>query len=340
MGMMYRELLHSQPVLAAPMCGISDYPFRELCRRMGAGFTFTQMVSAVGIRHGDKRTLEILDVARGGEEPLLGMQLFGGDPDALAYGAQWLQEHGADVVDLNMGCPARKVVGGNSGSALLKNLPLVAEIFRKMRRAVSVPLTVKMRWDWDEETGQGAALEAARMAQAEGLDAVCLHARTRQQGYSGSANWELIARMKEAVDIPVIGNGDIRSPADALEMMRRSGCEAVMIGRGVIGDPWLLGECLQAVKTGQAVAMRTAPGWEERRRVMLLHAGLMFERRGTQGIIMFRKHAAMYLRALPGAKRMREQLVRVSTLEQLEEILATSQPEVPSDPPAAQEHAG
>ena len=243
----FREMLRRQPVLAAPMCGISDYAYRAICRRMGAELTYTQMVSAVGLSRNDAKTVKILDLEPG--EPMVAMQVFGGEPEGMAEAGRMLQDLGAVVVDINMGCPARKITTGLAGSALLRDLARVGRIFRAMRAAVSVPLTVKMRWDWDED--RGAALEAARMAEAEGLDGICLHARTREQGYSGQADWDLIGRVREAAgSLPVIGNGDIRQPSDALAMMRASGCDAVMIGRGVIGDPWLLAECLDAVRRG------------------------------------------------------------------------------------------
>ena len=183
----FRDLIAETPVIAAPMCGISDYPYRAICREVGARLTYTQMVSAEAIWRGDRKTLEILDLL-GGEEPLA-MQLFGGEPEALAYAAGVLQDLGAAVIDLNMGCPARKITVAHAGAALLREPERVRRIFRAMRRVVRVPLTVKMRWDWDDgKQGEGAALSVMRMAEEEGLDGVCLHARTREQGYSGGAN--------------------------------------------------------------------------------------------------------------------------------------------------------
>ncbi|HOE96923.1 MAG TPA: tRNA-dihydrouridine synthase [Candidatus Sumerlaeota bacterium] len=324
----FRSLLARQPALPAPMCGISDFPWRELCRRMGARVTYTQMVSAEALWRGDAKTLEILDLAPG--ETHVAMQLFGGEPEALAHACRVLQDHGALLIDLNMGCPARKITCSHAGSALLNDLPRVARIFRAMRQATRVPLTAKMRWDWadgltpadalNDKQRAGAALAVARLAEAEGLDGVCLHARTREQGYSGVANWELIARLKEAVAIPVVGNGDIREPADALQMRAHSGCDGVMIGRALIGDPWLLGDILAALEAGHA-APRRAPDWPTRRALMLEHAALMFERRGPRGLIQFRKHAAAYLRGLRGAKLLRTELMQAATLEELSALL-------------------
>ncbi|MCL5271475.1 MAG: tRNA-dihydrouridine synthase [bacterium] len=325
-GMSVLELLQRQPVLPAPMCGISDFAYRSICRRMGADLTYTQMVSAEAIARGDVKSFDILD--QQAPEPLLAMQLFGAAFASMGPAVEALQARGATLIDFNMGCPARKVTGSKSGSALLRDLPLTTRLMRAMRAAARVPVTVKMRWDWSgDKGGDGAAIEAARIAEAEGFAAVCLHARTREQGYSGVANWELIARMKEAVAIPVIGNGDIRRPADALEMMRRSGCDAVMIGRAIIGDPWLLAESLAAVRAGRAPVERPPVPWAERAALMREHAGLMVAGHGPRALLQFRKHAAAYVRGLPGAKKWRERLMRVATLGQLDAVLAGENPQ-------------
>ncbi|MCE5228006.1 tRNA dihydrouridine synthase DusB [bacterium] len=319
--MNYRELLATQPVLPAPMCGISDYAQREICRAAGARYTFTQMVSAEAMVRNELHGVDVLDLEQGECDLLI--QVFGGNPDMLAEAGRRIEAMGATVIDLNMGCPARKINNGNAGAALLRDMPRVAKIFKAMRRTVTVPLTVKMRWDWDE--GDGIALEAARMAEAEGLDGVTLHARTRSQGYSGKADWDLIARMVEAVKIPVVGNGDIREPADAVEMMRATGCAAVMIGRALIGDPWLLRECIDAVARGSAEPGRRLLDWPTRIAMMLRHAELMMGRpgwRGRTGLLQFRKHAIGYIRGLRGAKKLREQLMKVETIGELQGVLA------------------
>lgn len=313
-----REILKEQPVLPAPMCGISDYAQRELCRRMGARVTYTQMISSEGMVRGGKFDMRVLNLHA--PENHLAIQVFGADPGRLADSVARLEEAGATIIDLNMGCPARKITCSQSGSALLRNLPLVKEIFKAMRAATGAILTAKMRWSFGDGE-EGAALEVARIAEGEGLEGIALHARTRAQGYSGKANWEQIAQMKAATSLPVIGNGDIRTPADALAMREHTGCEGVMIGRALIGDPWLLGECLEALRTGKAPAERHAPDWPERRRVMLEHARLMYEAKGDYGVVEFRKHASAYLRGLPGAKKLRAELVRMSRLEDVEAVL-------------------
>jgi nifR3 family TIM-barrel protein len=290
---------------------------------------YTQMVAADGMCREDAKTLDILDL--GGGERLIGMQVFGCDPDKLADAARSLQNLGATVVDLNMGCPARKVTGSNGGSALLRKPDLVARIFEAMRAAVSMPLTAKMRWDWDEDSG--AAIEIGRLAERAGLDGVCLHARTREQGYSGRADWDKVRQLKQAVSIPVVGNGDVRSAADAVEMMRQTGCDAVMIGRAAMGDPWLLGRALRRVKKevfgdpadDPSIELHRASEevvpFETRRDVMLRHAEMMIERKGPRGMIEFRKHAAAYMRGLRGARRLRRDMAGLVDLASLRRAL-------------------
>lgn len=323
----WRQRLAEQPVLPSPMCGISDYAFRTMCRERGGPFSYTQMVAAHGVVRRDPKTISILDLH--GEEPKLGMQLFGNDAALLGESAGILQELGADAVDLNMGCPARKVTAGCGGSALLREPELCRTIFRAMRAALSIPFTVKMRWDWDDDLGR--SLDIARMAEDEGADGVCLHARTRLEAYSGEADWSRISRLKQVVSIPVIGNGDVRTPADARRMINETGCDGVMIGRAAIGNPWLMGGALRAAKvpsensdgaSGENAPDATAPSWGARRETMLRHAALMARHRGErQGLVQFRKHAAAYMRGVRGVKQFRPRLMHVEALDELEEVL-------------------
>ncbi|AXA35012.1 MAG: tRNA dihydrouridine synthase DusB [Candidatus Hydrogenedentota bacterium] len=333
-------------ILPAPMCNISDRPFREILREFGADLVYTQMISAEGLVRGDKGTWELLDIA--GEAPPVAVQLLGSNPDSLARAAQILEERGAALVDLNMGCPARKVTGNMGGSALMRCPELVAQIVRKVKRAISVPFTVKMRAGWDEENL--SCLELAKICEAEGADAVTLHARTRQQGYKGRADWSLIARLKESVSIPVIGNGDVTSPADAVRMIRETHCDAVMIGRGLIGNPWLLRACEQAMndfylgrirhesevpdddvviqeEDGLRVPVRIpyymrGTTLEERLDLLLKHTRAMVKAKGERrGVLEMRKHAIHYIRGLHSCKALRERLMHVDTLEGVEEAV-------------------
>jgi tRNA-dihydrouridine synthase B len=333
-------------VIPAPMCNISDRAYRGLTRSMGAHLTTTQMVSAEGLVRGDENTNRILDVVPG-EEPVT-VQLLGRCAESLARAAQIVEERGATIVDLNMGCPARNVTGNNCGSALMKEPQLVAEIVRSISRAIKVPFTVKMRAGWDGS--DMSAIELAKICEAEGAQAVAFHARTREQGYSGHADWSLIARMKEAVGVPVIGNGDVTCPADAVRMFRETGCDGVMLGRGIIGNPWLVRACEAALADffeGRVSHESEVPGEElvyvedngeyvpmkvpyymkdvpidERLDLILHHTKLMIETKGElRGIREMRKHSQQYVKGIPGCKTLRERLMKIETYTDIENLL-------------------
>ena len=334
-------------VIPAPMCNISDHAFRALTRRMGADLVTTQMVSAEGLIRGNTATERLLDLQP--DDPPVSVQLVGANPASLARAAAVIEEQGATIVDLNMGCPARNVTGNDCGSALMKDPSLVAEIVRAMRRAVTVPFTVKMRAGWN--TTGANALELAGICEGEGVDAIALHARTREQGYRGEADWSLIGKLKEAVRIPVIGNGDITSPADAICMMRETACDAVMIGRGIVGNPWLVRACEGAVRDymegrirhesevpgdemvmqdeGEGMAPIRVPyymkdvGIDERLELVLEHTRLTIECKGEKrGVMEMRKHSRMYVKGIRGCKHLRDRMMKVETYDGLEELLA------------------
>ncbi len=333
-------------VIPAPMCNISDRAFRGLARQAGADLVTTQMISCEGLTRHDEKSWSLLDIA-GEEAPVL-VQLLGSNPDTLARAAQILEEQGAAIVDLNMGCPARKVTGNDCGSALMRNPGLVAQIVRAVKAAIRVPFTVKMRAGWDGR--DVSAVELARICEAEGADAVTLHARTREQGYRGSADWSLIGEMKAALRVPVIGNGDITSPAHAVRMFRQTGCDAVMIGRGLIGNPWLFRACETAMADYLAGRIRDEDGvpgdeevlveeegvavpirlpyymkdvtLEERLNLVLSHTRLMVETKGERrGVLEMRKHSQQYIRGIRGSKALRQELMKVETLADVGRLL-------------------
>jgi tRNA-dihydrouridine synthase B len=351
-------------VIPAPMCNVSDRPYRGLTRSMGADLVTTQMVSCEGLIRDDPNTWRLLDLDP--EEKPVAVQLLGSDPDRLAQAAQILEAKGATIIDFNMGCPARHVTGNACGSALMKDPALVAEIVRKISNAISVPFTVKMRAGWSDK--EISAMELGRICEGEGAKAIALHARTREQGYKGFADWSLIAAMKQAVSIPVIGNGDVKSPADAVRMFRETGCDAVMLGRGIIGNPWLLRACEKAVLdlfSGRVTHEDQVPGDEmvlvedngefipikvpfymknvpiqERLDLILRHTMLTVQVKGEQrGIREMRKHSQHYMRGIPGCKSLREKLMTIETYSDIEGLiteyrayLASRKPMVPVSP--------
>ena len=235
------ELLHHlkhHPFVLAPMAGITDMPFRAFMKSMGAGVVVSELVSANGIKYGGENTLKLLDYEES-ERPV-GLQLFGEDPQVLADAARKVQELGADFVDLNFGCPVKKVVQKGGGSAVLKDIPHLQKILRAVKSAITIPLTIKIRTGWDQN--QRNAVEVIKVAHDEGIAWVAIHGRTRSQGYSGSADWEFIASIKAVSPIPIIGNGDITTAEMAVNRLRQSQCDGVMIGRGCLKNPWIFQE--------------------------------------------------------------------------------------------------
>ena len=302
-------------VVLAPMAGVCDLPFRLLCREQGAGLVCMEMVSAKAIYYHNKNT-ELLMQTDPGEHPV-SLQLFGSDPKIMSEMAKQIEERPFDILDVNMGCPVPKVVNNGEGSALMKKPALVREIVTAMAKAVKKPLTVKIRMGFDGEHIN--AVEIAKIIEDSGAAAVAVHGRTRQQYYSGEADWEIIRKVKEAVSIPVIGNGDVDSPQKAKRMLEETGCDGVMVGRAARGNPWLLGRIARYLEDGELLEN---PSPEEVKTMILRHARMQLEYKGEYtGMREMRKHVAWYTAGYPRSSKLRQAVNGLESLNQLEELL-------------------
>lgn len=303
-------------VVSAPMAGITDRAFRDLAREMGCGLTWTEMISAQALVHGNRRTAEFLEVS--GEHPLA-VQVFGSDPEILARAARLAAEAGADIVDLNMGCPTPKIVRNYEGAALMRDPEKAGRIVAAVAAAVPVPVTVKMRKGWDED--YPGAVELARVAAQAGAAAVTVHGRLRSEFFGGRADWDVIGAVKQAVDIPVIGNGDVKSGPDAARMLAETGCDAVMIGRAARGNPWVFKQVREYLETGRETPPPTP---EERVAMALRHFELLIRYKGEDRAVReMRKHAAWYTRGLRVSARLRERLHTADTAASLRRLVTS-----------------
>ncbi len=303
------------PVILAPMAGVTDLPFRLLCSELGAGLVCTEMVSAKAISFHNRNTEALLQIDPG-EHPV-SLQLFGSDPDIISEMASYIEERPFDILDLNMGCPVPKVVKNGEGSALLNQPRLVEEIISKTVRAIKKPVTVKIRKGFED--GESRAAEIARIAEASGAAAVAVHGRTRSQYYAGRADWQVIREVKEAVKIPVIGNGDVDSPGKAKELFEETGCDGVMIGRAARGNPWIFREVSTYLATG---TIPERPSKEEIRNMMFRHMEMQVEYRGEySGIREMRKHISWYTAGFPNSAKLRQAVNQAETAEQMRELL-------------------
>ena len=302
------------PVILAPMAGVSDLPFRLLCREQGAGLVCMEMVSAKAILYKNRNTEELLTIDP--KEHPVSLQLFGSDPDIISEIAKQIEERPFDILDLNMGCPVPKVVNNGDGSALMKNPRLAGEIIEKTARAIKKPLTVKIRKGFDD--AHVNAVELAHIAQESGAAAVAVHGRTREQYYAGHADWDIIRQVKEAVSIPVIGNGDIRTPEDVAAMAEQTGCDGYMIARGAEGNPWIFRQILHYFETGEHLAR---PDFSEVTEMLLRHAKMQIDCKGDYtGIREIRKHAAWYTAGYRNSSKLRGRINEVENYEQLEAL--------------------
>ena len=301
--------------ILAPMAGVTDLPFRLLCREQGAGLLCMEMVSAKAIQYNNKNTKALLEIHPA--EPPVSLQLFGSEPDVISEIAKRIEELPFSILDINMGCPVPKIVKNGEGSALMKNPKLVHEIVSKTVKAIQKPVTVKIRKGFDDSCIN--AVEIAKIIEDAGAKAVAVHARTREQFYSGKADWDIIRRVKEAVSIPVIGNGDVTSGSDAIAMKEQTGCDGVMIGRGAQGNPWIFSELLEYERTGK---MPERPSLEELKQMIYRHAKLQLEYKGEYlGIREMRKHVSWYTTGLPNSARLRGAINAVESFEELGELL-------------------
>ena len=303
------------PYILAPMAGVTDLPFRLLCKEQGAGLLCMEMISAKAIQYNNRNTKALLEIHP--EEEPVSLQLFGSDPDVISEIAKRIEELPFAILDINMGCPVPKIVRNGEGSALMNQPKLVHEIVSKTVKAIQKPVTVKIRKGFNDESIN--AVEIAKIIEDAGAAAVAVHGRTREQYYSGKADWDIIRQVKEAVMIPVIGNGDVVSGESALAMMRETGCDGVMIGRGAQGNPWIFSELVEYERTG---VMPNRPSNEELKEMMLRHARLQIQYKGEYlGIREMRKHVSWYTSGLKNSAKLRGEINAVESYEELEKLL-------------------
>ncbi|NLK22173.1 MAG: tRNA dihydrouridine synthase DusB [Epulopiscium sp.] len=313
--MKIKNIIIQNPVFLAPMAGVTDLPFRLLCKEMGCGLVYTEMISAKGLLYNNENTKLLLAVDK--KEHPVAVQLFGSDPNILAEMAKKVEESDVDIIDINMGCPAPKITKNDEGSALMKNPKEIGKIVKAVSMAVKKPVTIKIRKGFDENTI--TAIEVAKIAEENGASAIAVHGRTREQYYSGKADWDIIRQVKNTVTIPVIGNGDVFEPKDAKRLMDETQCDAVMIGRGAQGNPWIFKRISHYFKTGEILKEPTP---EEKISMALRHGKMLIDFKGEFiGIREMRKHVSWYTKGLIKAGVLRNKINEVESYMELEKLL-------------------
>ncbi|MGN1116426.1 MAG: tRNA dihydrouridine synthase DusB [Candidatus Ornithomonoglobus sp.] len=300
-------------IFLAPMAGVTDKPYREICREFGAGMVYSEMISAKGLHYGDKKTASLMDMT--GESPCA-IQIFGSEPEIMAEIVPKVMEFKPDIIDINMGCPAPKIVNNGDGSALMKNPELMGRIVRAVAEVSPVPVTVKFRKGWETDN----SILCAHILEDNGAAAVAVHGRTRKEFYSGKADWEVIKRIKGELKIPVIGNGDIFKAEDAAAMLEYTGCDAVMVARGAQGNPWIFTQINEMLKFGE---VRTVPSPKEKLKTALRHTERLAEAKGeVRGIKEARKHIAWYIKGMRGSGAIKTEIFKISDFATMKAALS------------------
>lgn len=299
------------PFVLAPLAGITDKAMRSLCAKHGASLVYTEMVSGKGLWYGDRKSRKLLEI--GDDEGPVAFQLFGSDPEVMAFAAKDLRDEANPILDLNVGCPVPKIVKNGEGSALLKNLDLLYDIVESMVKNAGKPVTAKIRMGF--EKGQNTAVETAKALEAAGASAVAVHGRTREQYYEGKADWQVIADVKAAVSVPVIGNGDVMTGKDAVDMLEQTGCDGVMIARGALGNPWIFSEAAALWKEEE---LPKPPTDEQRLRMLIKHLDMIIEDKGERiAVREIRKHVGWYIKGMHGAAAFRRQVNQIDDAQQM-----------------------